>query len=326
MTDRQVAEKWLVNEGWERDVAEGLSPWISALSAEKGRPIAVFDFDNTLIMGDIGELYSQYLIDEVLYRYDLDAFWGLIDPEDGRDRLRQLATEIWETPRSEQRTHPLYDAYRREASELYRRRFDRLGRRDCYEWAVKLHVGIEEAQMARWSRAAMARELGRRRQRVSLGESDRGEVEVQRGIRVIAQMRRLLQRLMEEGVEVWIVSASNEWTVRAVAPLFGVPEQRVLGNRVTVNDRGQLTDQREGPVVYREGKVALIESVIGSQPQLAAGDAITDKEMLEFVDGPSLLIDRGDEAMRLAARERDWLVQPQERLDGMAPTPPWEDA
>ncbi len=322
---QRAAEQWLVEEGWRPEVAHGLAPWLSGAADEVERPVAVFDFDNTLIFGDIGELYGQYLVDEVRYRYDLEAFWDLVAVEDGRDGLRELAQAIASTPPERREEHPLFEAYRRQMSGLYQRRFERLGRRDCYEWAVKLHVGISEAEMVRWSREAIVEELRRAQYAESMGTADGETPTVRRGIRVIRQMRGVMERLRQQGYEVWIVSASNWWTVSAVAPLFGVAENRVLGNRVEVDDQGRLTARRKGPALFREGKVAIIEEKIGGAPQLAMGDAITDKEMLEMALGEAVLIDRGDAAMREAAKTNRWLVQGQSELEGIVPRIPWKE-
>jgi phosphoserine phosphatase len=79
-------------------------------------------------------------------------------------------------------------------------------------------------------------------------------------------------------------------------------------------DGGRLTDRAYTPALYREGKMAIIEEVIGQRPVLVAGDAITDYEMLCGSAGLSLVIERGDELLRREGSGRGWLMQPQEQL------------
>src|SRR5580698_7878465 len=60
--------------------------------------------------------------------------------------------------------------------------------------------------------------------------------------RIFPEMRELVQRLRKAGCEVWAVSSSNEWVIRAGMKHLGIPENHVLATRAEV-DNGIITDR-----------------------------------------------------------------------------------
>jgi phosphoserine phosphatase len=297
--------------GWRDEVYERLAELLRRGSADS-LPV-VFDFDNTCILGDIGELFSHFLIDEMLYRYDLEGFWELIHPDDGREELRRVT----EAALSDRRDREAYELYLAQMGALYGRRLVRAGARDCYEWAVRLHVGLRPEEVRGWTKVAIQRELKRvvevEQRRTEAGE----EVRIGRGIRLLREMGELIAALRRAGFDVWIVSATNLWSVQVFAAYFGVPPERVLGNRVRLVD-GVMTGQTQTPVLFREGKVAIIDERIGRRPALVAGDSVTDLEMLEVASEVALVIDGGSGELRAVGEERGWAIQPQGELTAVA--------
>ncbi|MFU8806051.1 MAG: HAD family hydrolase [Bradymonadaceae bacterium] len=308
----------LPRRGWRVDVHERLSEVIEHRRMDQGTgsrtaPVAVFDFDNTCIVNDIGELFSHYLIDEMLYRYDLDAFWDLIHPEDGRDELLRL-TKTLSSAVPDPGSHPDFERYLGDMGALYGRRLGRAGKADCYEWAVRLHVGMRPDEVRRLADLAIRRELGRALYEEQRTSSCGRTTTISRGIRVIEEMHTLIRTLDRSGFDVWIVSASNIWTVEVFAAFFGVPTERVLGNRLVEDDDGVLTAETSRPVLFRQGKVEAIERYIGQRPVLAFGDAETDLEMLAWASDLAVVIDKGCDVLMKEARRSGWAVQPQHEL------------
>lgn len=304
--------------GWRPEVHTRLREFLRK-DSKPGTPV-VFDFDNTCIAGDVGELFGHFLVETMRYRYDLEAFWEQIHRADGRHRLREITEEALSLTAAEREESPIYQRYLAHMAALYGRRLRRAGKRDCYAWAVRLHLGLTPQQMHAWSREAIARELRESRRLERYGTDEDEVVEVSRGIRPLLEMRQLMFTLDQSGFEVWIVSATNVWTVRQFAPYFGVPAERVLGNRVEVRN-GELTAETIRPALFREGKVEIIEKVIGRTPALVAGDAVTDFEMLGMATEISLVIDRGDKMLRREAKSQGWLLQPQQELTQESPDP-----
>ncbi len=131
---------------------------------------------------------------------------------------------------------------------------------------------------------------------------------------VYPAQKALIARLQQAGVEVWMVSASNQWIVDAGAPYLGVPLNRVVGIRLAVDEAGLVTDTVVPPVTYRQGKVDAIVKYIGQQPILVSGDSMTDYEMLVYAKHLRLVInpaDRGVAGGNITdfAQEQHWNIQ-----------------
>jgi phosphoserine phosphatase len=316
MTETLARRNW--DPGVHRALVEALAAIEARVDDDGARaPLVVFDFDNTCILHDIGEAFGQFLIEEMRYRYDLDAFWALVDDADGGARAEEITRELLGVAPDARREHPLWEEYVFEMSAVYGRRMRRLGKAACYEWAVRLHVGLTVEQMDAWSREAIARELARERVGVERLVGDDGEeVRLHRGIRMFVEIRELLEALVEAGAEIAIFSASNVWTVRAFAERFGVPSERVVGNRVTVVD-GLLTDTMVEPILFGPGKVEAIEEFAGRAPWMVFGDSETDYDMMVAAEHTAVLVDHGSEIMREAADTHGWAVQPQAALEAV---------
>jgi len=319
--------KYFEQQGWTPSVYTEIHDAVERSLRAAERPIAVFDFDQTCIFGDIGELFSHYLIDTLAYRYDLDEFWELIDLRDGRDRIRAQVDALQKMDPVRREKSDIYQEYLAEMGAVYGRKYAREGAAACYEWAVRLHVGMSPAEIYRLSLIAINREL-QAPIGVETRQTPQGErVEINRGIRVHAEIRQLIRALERAGVDVWIVSASNRWTVEVFAQrAFGVAPQRVLGNQLyRQSAAGQPLRLCESPsdllgsttclpVVYRQGKVDIIRQEVGQRPALAFGDTTTDFEMLADASELAVLIDRGNPSVRAEAQARGWTLQPQTAL------------
>ncbi len=293
---------------WSPQAREAIDAALAA-APEHDSPIAVFDFDNTCILNDVGELFGHYLVEQMLYRLDLDAFWELIDPRDGRDTIRELAQQALAIPEAERSEHEVYRQYVADLGAVYGRRLEREGKRDCYAWAVTLHVGISELDMTTLSQRAIRQELGLDPYTQSL-TTTRGEtLTVERGMRMSREIKGLFDELKAGGIEPWIVSASNRWTVAAFAPMFGIDPTHVVGNQVEV-EAGILSENLIQPALFAEGKVGAIDRDIGRRPLLAFGDSETDWDMLESAVVSGVFVDTG-KPITARAEAKGWAIQPQ---------------
>lgn len=118
----------------------------------------------------------------------------------------------------------------------------------------------------------------------------------------------LMDHLRSSGWDVWVVTASAERIVQRFAPQYGVPPEQVVGMFLAENADGTLASALSGPITYRQGKVDAIAQRIGKPPVFAAGDAMTDFEML-CAASHALVFDRGDQTLQQAAAERGWWLQ-----------------
>jgi HAD superfamily phosphoserine phosphatase-like hydrolase len=169
--------------------------------------------------------------------------------------------------------------------EEYERRVAR-SKTEGYVWAVALMAGLREDDVRRWARQLAAAWPNYR-----------------------PGMAGLVRGLEAHGFEVWIVSASNEWIVKAAAPTMGFAADRAVGIATAVRD-GVITAEPIRPAPSEAGKVEVIRQRIGATPELACGDSLGDLAMLESAEQP-LVVGRRDqpEAKLLhVAAERGWPV------------------
>jgi phosphoserine phosphatase len=299
-----TAEDW--RAGWAPAVIAHVEQALARPASEGGPPPAVvFDFDNTLIHGDISFSTVAYLTRELRFGFDPSGDRSPFD-EQLRGLFRAHA-------RAEGDLRALLHrrlAYRIVAGyeELWR------GGREVEgcQWLARLLQGLTPAEAARLAEQAFSREEARSPGRhVYEPAGLPGEPLVQQaGVRVREPMRRLIAHLRSRGVEVWVVSASPEPLVQAIAlARFGLPPERVVGVRSRLLD-GRLTGEPEGVVPFRQGKVEVVAKALGRRPVLAFGDAWTDFEMLLNAER-GVLIDRGNAPLKAAlARSGTVVVQP----------------
>jgi len=95
---------------------------------------------------------------------------------------------------------------------------------------------------------------------------------------IFPEMRQLVERLQKGGSDIWVVSSTNEWVIRAAMRHFGIAPEKVLAAAVHVVD-GIITD-RLIRVPSGEGKVTAIKKEIRRSPDAAFGNSVWDVEML----------------------------------------------
>ncbi|TNE91339.1 MAG: hypothetical protein EP330_05545 [Deltaproteobacteria bacterium] len=127
-------------------------------------------------------------------------------------------------------------------------------------------------------------------------------------IRLRPEMIALQAALRDAGWQVWVVTASARRAVIPLAARYGVPAERVLGMELREVD-GWAHEEVVGTVTYRQGKVDALFDATGRRPDLAAGDSITDLELLRSATY-RLLLDRGAPHVRGIAEEERWWIQP----------------
>jgi len=121
---------------------------------------------------------------------------------------------------------------------------------------------------------------------------------------IFPEMRELVARLQESGCEVWAVSSSNEWVIRAGMKPFGIPENRILAARAELED-GIVTD-RLVQVPSGAGKPEALREVVGKQIDAAFGNSRWDTEMLAVARHPFVINPNPD--LEATARERRWPI------------------
>jgi phosphoserine phosphatase len=121
---------------------------------------------------------------------------------------------------------------------------------------------------------------------------------------IFPEMRELVRRLQQSGCDVWAVSSTNEWVIRAGMKYCGIPENRVLAAAVEIKG-GRITD-RLVRVPTGEGKPKAIRDVIQQDPDVAFGNSRWDAEMLEIARH-AFAVNPNSELQKIA-QDRRWPV------------------
>lgn len=122
--------------------------------------------------------------------------------------------------------------------------------------------------------------------------------------RIFPEMQELTMRLAGAGTELWAVSSTNEWVVRAGVKSFGIAEDHVLAACVQVEN--EHATGRLIRVPTDGAKETAIREVIGRHVDAAFGNSIHDEAMLTYATHAFAINPNADLA-RLA-RERDWCI------------------
>jgi phosphoserine phosphatase len=353
MPRRRANAALLTDPGWAPATRAWLEERIRR-GAGRGWPVA-FDFDNTLVCGDVGEATLAWLVKH--RRLQPETVTALTPP------FRTAAGKLVEAARLPDLT-AYYEALL-EGSGHGAADPNPLTR--GYLWAAEVLAGLGPDQVIRATAAVAA---AAREGEVRWLEVTPGRTAYPRPWFYPA-MVELIAVLLRHRFAVWIVSASNVWSVRwmvlrVLNPRLrrfgvagGVPPEQVVGVAPLVRDRRErefkdrvlartdaayarlepralaglrLTTHLDQPVPVYAGKVACLWDALGRAPYLAAGDSPGDLPMLAFAEH-RLWMARVEKpaataAMRAvqgaAAHPENWVVQPVRTRDtpGFAPEVP----
>jgi phosphoserine phosphatase len=127
---------------------------------------------------------------------------------------------------------------------------------------------------------------------------------------IFPEMLALTLGLKESGCEMWAISSTNDWVVRAGVRQFGIAPERVIAACVHTNGghaTGSLIHVPSG-----EGKAVAIREIIRRTPDAVFGNSKWDQAMLELARHAYAINPNPD--LEKLARERGWTVyQPPER-------------
>ncbi len=139
----------------------------------------------------------------------------------------------------------------------------------AYLWLAQINLGLPIDQVRAWAEEAVA---------------------AMSPVPIFPEIQDLIQFLQQAKVEVYIVTASIQWAVEPGARRLGLPAENVIGIRTRVVN-GIVTDEQEGPITYKSGKVSgLLERTRGSAPFFCAGNTEGDLPLLEAATHHRLVI------------------------------------
>jgi phosphoserine phosphatase len=122
---------------------------------------------------------------------------------------------------------------------------------------------------------------------------------------IFPEMRELVDRLHANGCEIWAVSSSNEWVIRAGMKQFGIPDARILAAKVEV-ENGLLVTDKLVRVPSGPGKTQALREVAKKNIDAAFGNSRWDADMLAASTHAFAINPNAD--LETMARERGWTV------------------
>lgn len=119
---------------------------------------------------------------------------------------------------------------------------------------------------------------------------------------IFPEMQELVRRLHENGCEIWAVSSSNEWVIRAGMKPFGISADRILATKVEL-EHGVITD-RMIRIPSGAGKPQALREVAKKSIDAAFGNSRWDADLLAVADHAFAINPNPD--LESMAREHGW--------------------
>jgi phosphoserine phosphatase len=310
MHDESAGSTRLVDAPWPAELPATLAVALeSALSQDTGRRVAAFDFDNTTISGDFGAQLHLELSRGLHYAFDRSpGVWEALERCAEFERL-EATWSAWRAFGD----HADADALAADVAATFTRMLARHGAEATYRWAVTLHAGQSEAEVEALAARVWGRLLEAPREPVRLEAPDGTVLQWRHGLRRRPAIEALFRWLGDRGCEVWLVSLTHVWALRAACGAIGVRPDRCIG-QASEAPGGVVSTRFVEPGTLGAGKVQSIERATGRRPLVAAGDSANDHPMLEASE-VAIWIDHGDDEARRHAESRGWHIVPAARLD-----------
>ena len=314
-------ERWsaqpedVLAEAWGRDA---LTKVERALERSPKGARVLFDFDNTIVRGDLGDIALLALLEEdVIVRPSHDR-WGPLTSS-AREAIEQAfgssdALGVGDDRRAgvvRVLAHVLTKERLFDGRAAFEPSITSCCRGSYFAMAALIDALPLEAREALAIRAWESA-LAADGDRVTEIEGHR----IERSLRPREAMLALRAIAEREGHEAWIVTASHEDLVRTIAPRLGFDPARVIGARpsrsfaswAAVDGAPVMTfdvGKRAHVAHHAEGRP--ITNAHGHRPSvaIACGDADTDHAMLEDAAGLLVLVDRGQPRVTALARARE---------------------
>ncbi|MDX1881241.1 haloacid dehalogenase-like hydrolase [Mycolicibacterium sp. 141076] len=333
------------NSAWYGDNRDRIDAMLAKLgtcgaagSVTKGAPLALFDWDNTIVKNDIGDATFFWMVRNGKLRAPADGNWAstsaFLTPPAVAALARACAAakpgQPMPTDTDTACADELVSVYtdaKTKAGEPAFAGFNARRMEPAYAWAAQMQAGWREAEVVEFAKTARKENLD-----APAGTEQKVGSSTQTGwVRYYPQMRDLVETLHANGFDVRIISASAEPVARVWAEELDIPADHVMGVR-TEHDGDVLTSRLvpcggEPAITYIEGKRCRVnEEVFGvtgpaaftQQPEpkraaFAAGDSDTDVTFLTDATALRLVLNRNKTELMCTAYDNaggNWLVNP----------------
>ncbi|MEU9010129.1 haloacid dehalogenase-like hydrolase [Streptomyces sp. NPDC048479] len=309
----------------------------------KGRdkPVAVFDWDNTVVKNDVGDATMFWMLRNSKIRPPRGGDWRTtsrhLTAEAAGSLKTACPTGVRTLPtgtdtRCADEINSVYSEGTTTSGGTAFAGFDHRRIEPQYAWLAQLMNGWTTRQIQTFATAARAENLA-----APIGaEQQVGSGKATGWVRYYDQQRDLIRTLQKAGFDVWITSASPEPVVDVWARGVGIEADHSLGIR-SVTEHGRLTSHLKGCGTVADGDDSMITYIDGKrcwinkeifgvrgaaaekvQPVhrrqvFAAGDSDTDISFLRDATGLRLVLNRNKKEVMCRAYDNGdgrWIVNP----------------
>jgi len=218
--------------------------------AAQPRPVALFDWDNTIIKNDIGDATFFYMLSNDKVLQPPGKNWRLTSPFLTTDAATALSTACdplaaagLPLPTASNvacanEMYSIYDAEKTTGGKAAFAGYNYRRMEAAYAWAVQLTAGYTPAQVHGFADAAIALNMTNPIGATQTVGSNTGLAGY---VRVYDQIKDLMGTLQANGFDVWVSSASSQQSVERFAAAVNVAPDHVMGVRLLLDGAGKLT-------------------------------------------------------------------------------------
>lgn len=310
------------------------------------KPVAVFDWDNTVVKNDVGDATMFWLLRNGRIRQPADGDWTTTSRYLTPAAARDLATACGPlarpgaplptgTPAGAACADELNAVYGTSATRAGAPAFagwDHRTIEPAYAWLPQLLQGWTASEVRGFAAAARTENLA-----APVGTKQQvGTTTATGWVRYYDQQQDLIKGLQKAGFDVWISSASPQPVVEVWAQGVGVKADHVIGIRNTTRGGrlaphlqgcGSVKDGADTMITYIDGKRCWINKEVfgvrgpaaekvqpASRRQVfAAGDSDTDISFLRDATALRLVVNRNKNELMCRAYDNSdgkWIVNP----------------
>jgi hypothetical protein len=294
---------------WDSRNVNAINSWRAQRTSSAAAPLAVFDWDNTSIYGDIGMATARHQLDTLQFKItpqqlaetipevvngQLALHGGVSLPALRNDVVgayRALWPFIQRGDVQGAKQLPAYQDFRAKLLGLYDllEATPGVGAKVAYPWLTRLYAGftpegVQRLGVEAWRVSSQEPRVKAEWKTASPGLAGHLSYSFEKGVAEQPEMKALYAGLAADGFDVRVLTASLEDVVRGVSreARYEVKPENVFGMRLELDPSGVYSHRSAAhyPTTNGPGKVECIEQNFPSRPVLVGGDSDGDFDML----------------------------------------------
>jgi 2-hydroxy-3-keto-5-methylthiopentenyl-1-phosphate phosphatase len=229
---------------------------LSTYSADR-KPVAIFDWDNTVIKNDVGDVTTFWMIRNDKILQPPGKSWAMTSPYLSQAAITaldaacgMLAEPGQPLPTSQAAgadcADEIVSIYYNGATVAGDDGFEGWNYRTfepSYAWTVQLQAGYTPEDISGFADQAITAALAAEEGSVQMVGTT---TDLNAYLRIYEQIKDLISALQEDGFDVWVLSASSQHVVEPFAARVNVAKDRVIGVRAVIDGMGKTTYNLQG--------------------------------------------------------------------------------